>query len=108
MRREFDAEDGTFMLNLRPSLEWDKAAFSRMEKTMRWACEHRDHDQLDRWIADGFYEVSRFVRNWTSHPNFPRPEPEQYYHDCIERLDDLADWFFRGYHVYREQHHCRS
>jgi hypothetical protein len=107
LRKEFAAEEGTFLLNLRGDrLEWDKAAFSRLEKAMRWACEHfQRHDQLDRWMADGFYEVSRFVRAWTSHPNFPRPEPEQYYKDSIERLDDLADWFFRGYHAYNEPHH---
>lgn len=107
LRREFAAEEGTFLLNLRGArLEWDMTAFSRLEKAMRWACEHvQDHDQLDRWMAEGFYETSRFVQAWTSHPSFPRPEPEQYYRDCIERLDDLADWFFRGYHSYNEPHH---
>jgi hypothetical protein len=33
--------------------------------------------QLDRSMAEGFYYTSRFVRDWTSHPDFPRPEPEQ-------------------------------
>ena len=107
LRREFAADEGTFLLNLRGDrLEWDKPAFSRLEKAMRWACEHfQGHDQLDRWMANGFYETSRFVRTWTSHPDFPRPEPGQYYQDCIERLHDLADWFFRGYHAYNEPHH---
>jgi hypothetical protein len=106
LRREFAAEEGTFLLHLRGDrIEWDRAAFSRLEKTMRWACERfRDHVQLDRWMADGFYEVSRFVRDWTSHPNFPLPEPTQYYNECIQRLDDLTDWFFRGYHGYIEPH----
>jgi hypothetical protein len=107
LRREFSAEEGTFLLTLRGAgIEWDKAAFSRLEKAMRWACEkYRDHDQLDRWMAEGFYEASRFVREWTAHPNFPRPGPEQYYNDCIQRLDDLTDWFFRSWHVYQEPHH---
>jgi len=42
------------------------------------------------------------VPQWTSHPNFPRPTPEMYYQDCIERLGDLANWFFRGWHDYSE------
>jgi hypothetical protein len=107
LRREFSAEADTFLLTLRGAgIEWDKGAFSRLEKAMRWACEeYRDHSQFDRWMAEGFYEISRFVREWTSHPGFPRPEPEQYYRDCIQRLDDLADWFFRGWHVYQEPHH---
>ncbi|MFJ5829590.1 hypothetical protein [Streptomyces sp. NPDC093089] len=39
-----------------------------------------------------------------SHPNFPRPEPREYYDACIERLSDLADWFFLGWHTYTEPH----
>jgi hypothetical protein len=55
LRREFEADQGTFLLGLRgEGLEWDKAAFSRFEKAMRWACEHsQDSDPLDRWMAEG-------------------------------------------------------
>jgi hypothetical protein len=107
LRREFGADQGTFLLGLRgEGLEWDKGAFSRFEKAMRWACEHfQDDQQLDRWMAEGFYYASWFVREWTSHPNFPRPEPGQYYKDCIQRVGDLADWFFYGFHGYLEPHH---
>ncbi|MEV1200664.1 hypothetical protein [Microbispora rosea] len=105
LRREFEADDDTFLLKLRGNLEWDRDAFSRLEQAMRATCElYQGCDQLDRWIAEGFYEVSRWVRDWTSHPNFPRPEPDEYYDACIERLDDLADWFFRGVHSYIEPH----
>ena len=38
-RREFAADEGTFLLNLRGDRLWDKPAFSRLEKAMRWACE---------------------------------------------------------------------
>ena len=41
---------------------------------------------------------------WTAHPNVPRPEPASYYTDCLERLRDLADWFFHGVHNYLEPH----
>jgi hypothetical protein len=72
---------------------------------MRVVCEQYEHrGQLDRWVAEGYYYTSRWVRDWTSHPHFPRPEPRQYYHACIERLDDLADWFFFGHHFYLEPH----
>ncbi|GAA4594854.1 hypothetical protein GCM10023194_62900 [Planotetraspora phitsanulokensis] len=106
LRREFDADDDTFLLKLRGSqLEWDKDAFSRLEQAMRATCElFQGRDRLDRWIAEGFYEVSHFVRGWTSHPHFPRPKPDEYYDACLERLDDLADWFFRGVHNYIEPH----
>jgi hypothetical protein len=37
LRREFQADQQTFLLGLNGA-EWDKAAFSRFEKAMRWAC----------------------------------------------------------------------
>ena len=55
-------------------------------------------------MAEGFYYVPRFVRDWTTHPNFPRLQPQQYHDDCLRRLDDLADWFFHGWHMYLEPH----
>ncbi|MER5465898.1 hypothetical protein ABT010_35620 [Streptomyces sp. NPDC002668] len=105
LRREFDAEEGSFLLRLRGDLEWDRAAFTRLERAMRAACEHsQGNEMLDRWLVDGFYEVASWVPMWTSHPNFPRPAPAAYYEDCIERISDLASWFFRGWHDYSEGH----
>ncbi|GGM24115.1 hypothetical protein GCM10011608_06210 [Micromonospora sonchi] len=73
LRREFESVDGSFLLRLRGGLVWDRAAFSRLEQAMRLACEQRGgHDDLPRWMAEGFYEVSHFVAEWTAHPNFPR------------------------------------
>jgi hypothetical protein len=73
LRREFEADPGTFLFGLRGDrIEWDRAAFSRFEKAMRWACEHfQDGQQLDRWMAEGFYYTSWFVRDWTAHPPLP-------------------------------------
>jgi len=107
LRREFSADQGTFLLGLRgEGMEWDKTAFSRFERAMRSACEQfKDSDHLDRWMAEGFYYTAWFVRDWTSHPNFSRPEPEQYYNDCIQRIADLADWFFHASHNYVDPHH---
>lgn len=106
---EFEAVADSFLLRLRVDLVWDRAAFSRLEQAMRLVCEqYEGREDLPRRMADGFYEVSHFVAEWTSHPNFPRPEPAQYYQDCLERLRDLADWFFRGWHAYQEPHDWRD
>jgi hypothetical protein len=104
LHQEFEAAEGSFLIGLRGAgLEWDRTAFARLERAMRAACERVQHDdRLDRWMAEGFYYVPRFVRDWTTHPNFPRPQPQQYHEDCLQRLDDLADWFFHGWHVYQE------
>ena len=106
LRREFSAQDGSFLLQLRIDLHWDRQAFSRLEQAMRRACALLEsRDDLDRWLAEGYWYLSDFVPGHTSHPNFPRPEPEQYYNDCIQRIGDLTDWFFRGWHAYTEPHH---
>ncbi|WP_344978752.1 hypothetical protein [Streptosporangium fragile] len=38
LRREFDAEDGSFLVQLRCDLQWDRQAFSRLEQAMRRVC----------------------------------------------------------------------
>jgi hypothetical protein len=109
LRREYELADGSFLLLLRSGLVWDRVAFTRLERAMREVCaQYEDHDDLPRWMAAGFYEVSHVVAGWTSHPNFPRPQPAHYYQDCLERLGDLADWFFRGWHAYQEPHVWRD
>ena len=54
--------------------------------------------------VEGFWFVSWFVKDWTGHPNFPRPQPEMYYKNAIDRLNDLAYWFFMGESPYQEGH----
>lgn len=50
LRHEFRAEDGSFLLQLRVDLHWDRRAFSRLEQAMRHICAQQEpHEQLDRW-----------------------------------------------------------
>ncbi|MFD6888791.1 hypothetical protein [Streptomyces sp. NPDC059957] len=103
LEHEFRSEPGSFLLGLRCDLVWDQAGFSKLEKAMRAVCERmQEAEELPRWLAEGYYQVATEVPSWTAHPNFPRPEPADYYAACIERLTDLADWFFRGWHAYTE------
>ncbi len=105
LRHEFEAGEGSFLIRLRCDLVWDRAAFTRLERAMRAVCErHQDADLLERRLAEGFYELSTWVRDWSTHPNFPRPAPESYHSACLERLEDLADWFFRGESPYLPGH----
>lgn len=98
------SEDG-FLLKLRTDLSWDRAAFTRLDRAMRAVCEeYEGADQLDRDLAEGFHALATWVPEWTSHPNFPRPEPESYYTACLERLSLLAYWFFTGGSPYIEGH----
>lgn len=98
LRNEFEAAgEDSFLIQIRPHLDWDKAAFTRLITAMKTCCEHYNkQDKLDRWVAEGFWFIPTFVRDWTTHPNFPRVHAEEYYERAYKRLDDLAYWFFQG------------
>ena len=97
LRREFSAEEGSFLLQLRVELVWDREAFSRLTKAMLdYVRTLEDRESLPRWAAEGFWYLSGVVRDWSTHANFPRRHPEAYYQAACERLDLLADWLFTG------------
>lgn len=109
LRREFSAEEGTFFGRLRPDLVWDKAAFGRLEQAMRRVCAaFEGRDDLPRWLVEGFWDCHDWVPGWTGHPNFPRPEPPEYYEEAVERLRDLQYWFVRGESLYLPGHEWKD
>ena len=56
LRHEFNAGDGSFLIQLRVDLHWDRHAFSRLEQAMRRVCGQQDpREQLDRWLVDGYW-----------------------------------------------------
>ncbi len=95
LQNEFEAGEGSFLIQIRPDLNWDKTSFTRLISAMQTHCEHSGHlEKLDRWIAQGFWYIPDFVRTWTTHPNFPRVHTQEYYDQAYERLDNLAYWYF--------------
>lgn len=97
LRHEFGAEEGSFLLSLRVRLEWDRNAFDCLLAAMATCCrDQAGAEKLERWLAEGFWYLSSFVRDWTTHPQFPRSLPEEYYDTAYRRLDELAEWFFTG------------
>ena len=97
LRNEFEAGEGSFLIQLRPHLVWDRASFTRLIAAMQQCCEESSKaDTLERWMAEGFWYVPRFVRDWTTHPAFPRVHPAAYFEKAYQRLDNLAYWFFFG------------
>jgi hypothetical protein len=91
LKNEFDAGDGSFLIKLRPNLEWDKDAFTRLICAMQMYCEQRRKSEMvEFWLAQGFWFIPGFVRDWTSHPDFPRVHSQEYYEKAYRRLDDLA------------------
>jgi hypothetical protein len=105
LRHEFEAREGSFLIQLRPDLVWDRSAFSRLTDAMRECAVHHESRQTrDRWIAEGYWYLATFVKDWSSHPNFPRPFDASYYEAAYQRLDDLAYWFFRGESPHASDH----
>lgn len=102
LRDEFGAEDGSFLIQLRIDLEWDRTAFSRLAGAMQACCEDKagrsGEECLARWLAEGFWYVPSFTRDWTSHDawrDYVARDPD-YHAACLTRLDELAYWFFVG------------
>ncbi len=106
LKNEFAAGEGSFLIKLRPNLEWDKAAFNRLTSAMKLCAESKSSDtKLERWVAEGFWFVPRFVREWATHPNFPKVHAADYYEKAFSRLDDLAYWYFMGQSPYKSGGH---
>ena len=95
LRSEFDAEEGSFLRTIRCELAWDVDAFDRLTAAMESCCRVKaGEERIERWLAEGFWYLSWFVKDWTTHPNFPRWRVEEYYQAAYEYLDGLAFWFF--------------
>jgi hypothetical protein len=120
LQREFNAKEGSFLLQLRCDLVWDRTAFTRLTGAMLDCCKAYDtandppttaypgsqyYDRtVPRWLAEGFWYVASFVRGHTSHPAWREKialDPD-YYDSAYERLDLLADWFFSGQCPFRD------
>jgi hypothetical protein len=97
LRDELEAAPGSFMLQLRCDLRWDAARFRCMTEAMLAYVRARDPEaDIPRWVAEGYWYLSWYVKSWSEHPSFPRPLPAEYYNAAYERLSDLAYWLFRG------------
>jgi hypothetical protein len=103
LRDEFDAEEGSFLIQMRSELRWDKVAFTRLTEAMECCCQAiGEKEMVDRWVAGGFWYLSFTVRDWTTHDQFPQEHGADYYAQAYQRLDDLAFWFFVGESPYQD------
>jgi len=102
LKREFDAEDGSFLGVVRGELRWDHSAFRRLTNAMYdVADEARGKPVIEAWIAEGFWYCDTWLKDWTSHTNFPRL-PEREHRDAIELIHELAYFLFTGDSPYED------
>jgi len=105
LKHEFDFGESAFIRQLRPHLIWDSEAFVSLTGAMEAYCRHVPRGpQVDLWAAKGFWLVPGYVKNWTTHPGFPREHPSDYYDRAYARLDGLAWWFFTNLPPFTEGH----
>ncbi len=96
LRREVDAEPGSFLLALRCDLEWSKPACLRLVALMEdfvddiSAPSEAERGTIERWAAAGLWYVNGFVEDRSSHQNFPRVHGGEYHQRAEERRSDLA------------------
>jgi hypothetical protein len=84
------------MLSARCNLQWDWTAFRQLTHAMYdVANEIRGQDTIETWIAQGFWYCDTWIRDWTMHPNFPRPD-QQAHEEALELISNLAYFLFFG------------
>jgi hypothetical protein len=96
---EFNAFEGSFLLQLRIDLHWDREAFTRLAQTMIQCCRIFETEHIvPKWIAEGFWDIPSFVRGHTAHSYWDKLKATDpaYFEASYELLDDLACWFFTG------------
>ena len=105
LKNEFEAGEGSFLLQIRTQMNWDRTAFTRLIAAMHTYCmHHAGTDLVERWVAEGFWYITTFTRTWTTHVHFPHHHDEAYYVQAYQQLDDLAYWFFIGSSPYEPGH----
>lgn len=102
LRREFDAEESTFLHTVRCKILWDPEAFRSLTAAMYdVAAEVHGNPTIEKWIAEGFWFCDTWIREWTSHPNFPRACDREY-EASLELIHDLAWFLFMGESPYQD------
>lgn len=103
---EFRGEENSFLITIRCDLKWSHTKFVKLINTMRDYCKQKQsNDPLDKEIAQGFWFVSWFIKDWTSHPDFRKANKfsEDYFNQSYELIYDLSYWYFMEESIYSEE-----
>ena len=99
---EFEAGEGSFLLRLRTELIWDWDAFYRCTSLVYdVACISNGSKSIDTPIAQGFWMMDTWVREWTSHESFNRPKNVEY-EQALLLLHELTQFLFEGVSPYQD------
>ncbi|WMI68193.1 hypothetical protein [Mangrovimonas sp. YM274] len=95
LKDELNAEDGSFLLELRTDLNWNHDSFINLLTELNTECKRtKENLNLSRDIASGIWHISDFIKNWTEHNNFPKKYSDEYYNKAYELINDLTYSYF--------------
>jgi len=97
LRSEFNAEEGSFLLQLRCEAHWDETRFRKLIEAMERCAEaHAGNESIPRWLAEGFWYLDTFVPNQVKHPAFAKEHDVEFFRERCEDLACAAHRFFTG------------
>ena len=106
LTKELEADEGSFLLELRTSLNWNHTSFVNLVSKLYTYCQNnKEVNKLERPVASSIWYISTFIRDWTEHNNFPKDQPEEYYTKSYELVNDLAEFYFNGTSPYTNEEH---
>ncbi|PIB30937.1 hypothetical protein BFP78_13200 [Gaetbulibacter sp. 5U11] len=92
---ELNAENGSFILELRTELNWNHNSFINLVNKLNKEFKNtKNEKKLDREIACGIWYISNFIKDWSQHKNFPKKLTKEYYAKSYELINDLAYQYF--------------
>ncbi|AFM05563.1 hypothetical protein Fleli_3232 [Bernardetia litoralis DSM 6794] len=98
---ELNAEDNSFLIQLRSNLHWNHNSFMNLIDKLYKECQRTEKDTvLDREIACGIWYISTFIKDWSTDENFPQKFSEEYYENAYELIDDLVYHYFMAKSLY--------
>ena len=101
---ELNAENGSFILELRTELKWNHNSFLNLVSKLNKEFEStKNENKLKREIACGVWYISNFIKDWSQHENFPKILTEEYYTKSYELIDDLVYQYFMAESVYETE-----
>ena len=103
---EFNAGDNSFLLDIRCNINFDKNKLLNLLHSAYYYCLNFNEDKhLDRFFASGFWYISHFVKDWTSHENFREKNilDDDYYEKVYEIIYDLSFWYFMNESPYMDK-----
>jgi hypothetical protein len=95
LKDELNAENGSFLLELRSDLNWNHKSFINLLNGLFAEYKRtKGNPDLSRDIASGIWYISDFIENWTKHPDFPKIYSNEYYETAYQLIYDLSYAYF--------------